>query len=321
LGWFYSGRWLFAKKDNSDVLSIGLAIKDKSHVELFKRDIEATHPIYEGLVRNSKRSYKSKPLKDSFKVEIKLLSKFLPEDLKRFNIVPRKSLIYTFPEWLINHPLLNHFMRGYVDGDGSWYIGSSKKTDQLCFNLLGTPSFITIFRSILEDKCDLPERNKPIRIRGKIGVLEYGGNGVICKIRDFLYKDAVTFLQRKFDKVKDVVVVERLSVTPEFLIQRMSELGEQKKIAEELGCSRPNISRYVAQFSIEEQMEEAKRKFNGHNITITQELLISKMRELGSQVSVAKALGESNRVISRYVRNFGIQEKMKEAKRLYLQAA
>ena len=128
-------------------------------------------------------------------------------------------------------------------------------------------------------------------------------------------------MQRKFDKVKDVVVVEHLSVTPEFLIQRMSEFGDQKKIAEELGCSRPSISRYVANFGIEEKMIEAKRKFNGHNITITSDLLISKMRELGSQASVAKALNESNKVISRYIRDFGIQEEMREAKRLYLEAA
>jgi hypothetical protein len=113
----------------------------------------------------------------------------------------------------------------------------------------------------LYEQCNLPERVKDIRIDNGIGTLEYGGNGVVSKIRDFLYRDAVTFMQRKFDKVKDVVVVERLSVTPEFLIQKMREFGEQKKIAAELGCSRPSISRYVAQFGIQEQMREAKRDY------------------------------------------------------------
>jgi hypothetical protein len=152
-------------------------------------------------------------------------------------------------------------MRGYFDGDGSWFVGPSKKTDQLFFALRGTSEFLTVYRSILEDKCGLPERSKDIRINSGIGVLEYGGNGVASKIRDFLYRDAVTFMQRKFDKVKDVVVVERLSVTPEFLIQKMRELGDQKKIAAELGCSKPSISRYISQFGIREQIKEAKRLY------------------------------------------------------------
>lgn len=246
------------KKSNSDILSVSLSIQDKSHVELFKFDISATHPIYEGIVKNSKKNPK---WNDSKKSEIQLLSKHLPGDLARFNITQRKTHVYTFPEWLISHPLLHHFMRGYFDGDGSWFVGTSKKTGQLFFSLRGTPEFLTVYRSILEGKCGLQERIKDIRINNGIGVLEYGGNGITCKIRDFLYRDAVTFMQRKFDKVKDVVVVKRLSVTPGLLIQKMHELGDQKKIAAELGCSRPNISRYVSKFGIQEQMREAKHLY------------------------------------------------------------
>lgn len=97
-------------------------------------------------------------------------------------------------------------MRGYFDGDGSWFVGTSKKTDQLFFSLCGTSKFLTVYRSILEYKCDLLKREKDIRIKSGIGVLEYGGNGVTCKIRNFLYRDAVTFMPRKLDKVKNVVV-------------------------------------------------------------------------------------------------------------------
>ena len=243
------------KHGNSDELDIGLSIIDKDHLEKFRYDINSTHPIRETMIKNSKQN---KRWNDTKRSEIQLLSKYLPKDLGKFNIVPRKSLIYTFPEWLISHSLLNHFMRGYFDGDGSWFVGPSRKTDQLFFSLRGTPEFLTVYRSILEDKCGLPERTKDIRIDNGIGVLEYGGNGVTCKIRDFLYRDAVTFMQRKFDKVNDVIVVERLSVTPEFLIQKMRELGDQKKIAAELGCSRPNISRYVSKFGIQEQMRKAR---------------------------------------------------------------
>lgn len=99
-------------------------------------------------------------------------------------------------------------MRGYFDGDGSWYNGSCRITPQLMFNLLGTKEFITTFRSILENNNVVPKREKDVRIKGKIAALEYGGNGLACKIRDFLYSGATVFLQRKFDKVKDVVTIK-----------------------------------------------------------------------------------------------------------------
>ena len=59
--------------------------------------------------------------------------------------------------------------------------------------------FLTIFRSILEEKCDLDIREKSVRENTGIGVLEYGGNGIISKIADYLYKDATIYLPRKRD--------------------------------------------------------------------------------------------------------------------------
>ena len=246
---------LVIKKD-SYALEIGLGIKDRSHLELFKKHISAEHPIHEYFVKRNHPNYN-----DTMKAEIRLLSKYLPGDFARFNIVPRKTKIYTFPEWLIDHPFLNHFMRGYFDGDGSWYVGPTKVTPQICFNILGTPEFIRVYRAILEEHCLLSKRTKDIRIYHGLGVLEYGGNGVVSKIRDFLYRDSTVFLSRKFNLVKDIVPVERLCLTPEFLIERMRVLGEQKAIAKELGCSRPNISRYVEKFGIRDQMKEAKKQY------------------------------------------------------------
>jgi hypothetical protein len=153
-------------------------------------------------------------------------------------------------------------MRGYFDGDGSWYIGSSKKTNQVFFSLRGTTEFLEVYRDVLERECDIPKREKPIRVNNGIGVLEYGGNGVTTKIRDFLYQGASVYLGRKFDIVKDVVVVERLQITPELLLNMMERLGEQQKIAQELICSTASISRYVKQFGIQDEMRKKHVIFN-----------------------------------------------------------
>jgi transposase-like protein len=181
-------------------LQIALSSKDHKHLEKFKNDIQYDGPIRKSISKNSKIN----PLwNDTESCEIQITSKEIFDDLSKYNIVPRKSLIYTFPEWLITHPLINHFMRGYFDGDGSWYLQKYlQKKQQLMFSLRGTPEFLTTYRTILERECGLQRRDKLIRINSGIGVLEYGGNGITSKIASFLYKDASIYLDRKYNMVK-----------------------------------------------------------------------------------------------------------------------
>lgn len=231
-------------------------VKDKNHIERFRSYIKANHPI-----RESKQKERRIGRKDCDKAQIALYSSYLLEDLARFNIVPRKTKIYTFPEWLVQHSLVNHFMRGYFDGDGCWNLSlaNSRKTPQLRFIVLGTPKFLETYRSILEKKCDLAQRTEAIDLVPGIGRLAYGGNGIASKIRDFLYKDATVFLQRKFDLADSVTI--RPIITSELLIRKMLELGQQKKIAKDLGYSETHIKRNVKKFDIANQMMAAKANY------------------------------------------------------------
>ena len=73
---------------------------------------------------------------------ISITSYKLVERLKAFNIVPRKSLTYSFPE-RIPPKLHSAFLRGYIDGDGS--TGIYKTTwgnDTLIISFVGTKKFI-----------------------------------------------------------------------------------------------------------------------------------------------------------------------------------
>lgn len=177
-------------------ISIGLSEKDKEHLEKYKLALNATYPIHKYLVKNSNRN---PAWNDCFKSEISIRSQKLITGLERFNVGPRKTHTLIFPDWLKNHILVNHFMRGYFDGDGSFYLAVSKGkiTKQLFFSLRGTTEFLTIYRDILEQNCQLKKRDKPIRINYNIGTLEYGGNNLVKKIGDFLYKDATVYMDRK----------------------------------------------------------------------------------------------------------------------------
>lgn len=172
-------------------LSIGLAQKDHEHLEKFKSAIEFTGPIAKSSFNHGKY----------FKSEIKISSVQIFDDLARFNITPRKSLVYTFPDWVAHNKLVNHFMRGYNDGDGSFYnsVRADRKT-QLYFSLRGTKDFLNIYNNILETECDF-EKHKSPRLNCGIYCLEFGGNIKVRKIRDFLYKgsDKSIQLQRKYN--------------------------------------------------------------------------------------------------------------------------
>lgn len=180
-------------------LYIGLSKNDKEFLENVRKILKAETPIRDFIIKNSERNLS---WNDCWKSEISITSKKMYDDLAKFNIVPRKSLVYTFPEWLINHPLKHHFMRGYNDGDGSFFIprlAEGRSVKQVYFTLRGTPKFLEVYRSILEKECVLEIRDKPIRISSGHGCLEYGGNGIASKIIDYLYKDATIYLQRKYD--------------------------------------------------------------------------------------------------------------------------
>lgn len=180
-------------------VQISLSKHDEKYLEQLKNIMKIENPIHNFLIKNSKRNPK---WNDTWCSQITITSEKMVKDLERFNIVPAKSLIYRFPLWIINHPLCHHFMRGYNDGDGSFFLGKlqdNRTVQQVYFSLRGTSEFLAIYRSILEEKCNLEKQEKSIRVNTGIGVLEYGGNGIVSKITDYLYKDATIYLQRKYD--------------------------------------------------------------------------------------------------------------------------
>lgn len=194
-----------SSSDNSFQIQIGLSKNDQEHLINIKYLLKSEAPIRDFLIKNSKHNSR---WNDTWKSELTITSKQMFSDLKKFNIVPRKSLIYTFPEWMKTHPLKHHFIRGYNDGDGSFYIPKLKNgrvAEQIYFSMRGTPQFLTDVRYILEQECDLKERNKDIRISSGHGVLEYGGNNIVDKIASYLYQDATIYLDRKFNIWKRLI--------------------------------------------------------------------------------------------------------------------
>jgi hypothetical protein len=175
-------------------LDIVLQSSDENHLKVFLDDIGNERPIYRRTVKNK---YESSG--------IAIFSPVLTSGLIAHGITERKSLTLQWPS-LLPKNLENHYIRGYVDGDGGFYIGTNKykKNPNISFSVTcGSIQFLTMLRDHLATACNLP---KPALIRRKdkpdnSQMLVYCGRLQIGKIFSYLYENATIWLHRKYDKI------------------------------------------------------------------------------------------------------------------------
>lgn len=133
--------------------------------------------------------------------QIRFQSKRLSEALAKLGCVQNKSLILQFPQH-IKENLLNHFIRGYFDGDGC--ISGNQRQFQL--TIISTKDFCDklneIFSQFIGKKRLENHPNNKITKRYRIS-----GRHQIKKIYDYLYHDAQFFMKRKKDKMEELLCI------------------------------------------------------------------------------------------------------------------
>jgi len=157
-------------------IEITLKHTDLKLLEAFKKDIESEHKISEKIIGKYK----------AYRIAIR--SDQLSTDLARHGCVQQKSLILEFPK--IPSHLVNHFIRGYFDGDGSVTIRGKACN----FHLLGTKQFIESCREAMG------MHYTKLSKKGNVYDLRYSGRNNLETIYNYLYKDATIFLERKHNE-------------------------------------------------------------------------------------------------------------------------
>lgn len=172
---------------------ISLSIKDIEHLNKFNIFMQ-----YEGNnIKVNKTNFEEK-----YRCRWTITNKHLWNTLYSYGCVPRKSLILEFPPITIfkDKSLINHFIRGYWDGDGSVMLN---KKDKLVCSVLGTKNFLSEITKYTEI---------PRNILGKYDntyCLIYQGKLAI-KLCDYLYNNAKLFLERKYNRYKFAVLQSNL---------------------------------------------------------------------------------------------------------------
>jgi len=161
-------------------------------IELSKKDIG--HLAKFGTVIGYNR--KIKKYKNSRSIAFR--SKEMNNDLAtNFNIIPKKSLILE-PPLNIPQKFINSFVRGYIDGDGSYFYSDK----DIGLEIAGTYKMLSWIKKNFEKSNNIG--NPKIRQKGNIYILRYVGNKQVPNIVQWLFKNCTinTILDRKFNKIK-----------------------------------------------------------------------------------------------------------------------
>lgn len=181
------------KSYNSYYISLG--VNDKEVVEKFKSSLNSEHKILVSTRPNGKLFYK-----------LIFASKEMGQDLINHGCIPNKSLVLKFPN--IKSNLVNHFIRGYFDGDGcvSSCIKKQKciynnkeyfySYPRLYINICGTYEFLFS----LKNEINMFNLYKEKRILTNCYRLVGSNQNQIKDFFNYLYKNATIYLERKYNK-------------------------------------------------------------------------------------------------------------------------
>lgn len=200
LGFIYADGSLITNDKNKSTfrLTIGLSKKDQDHLQkianIFNKPIKNKSQICT-LSNNNNLN------------ELAILhvqSKQVFQDLINIGIEQRKTfsnstkIIDNIPEQLINH-----FIRGLFDGDGSIsYWGNNKRNSK--FAIYGTEPILKKIQNIMIK--NIPKLTKTKISQGtNIYNLEYSSKFIMKNIYEFLYTDATIWLERKRNKFKEIL--------------------------------------------------------------------------------------------------------------------
>ncbi|MEN3051330.1 MAG: hypothetical protein ABC596_05910 [Candidatus Methanosuratincola petrocarbonis] len=168
-----------------NTLACYLSQTDREHLFQLRRFLQSNHPI---------KSY-TYP-KTSFS-RLYIRSNKLVSDLAQYGVTEKKTFTLRWPK--IPLSLQHHFIRGYTDGDGGFYIRPTKfPTPAFTFEVTGNKTFITALQTYLMEKCNLSRTKLFYRHKSiPIVTMRYSGRLQVIRIFELLYSDATIYLPRK----------------------------------------------------------------------------------------------------------------------------
>ena len=179
------------KNKQSYRLQINLKGSEIDHLKKFQKAICSDYKITEKKVGKAQ----------SNTCQLKINSTKMCNDLIKNNIIERKSIIFEPP--ILNKNLMNHFIRGYFDGDG--WITSYKRKDSNGYRnevgIIGGKKALNYFIDFLPKGFSKYEKYKDDKI------IQISGSSIktISETYNYLYENATIFLDRKKNVFENIM--------------------------------------------------------------------------------------------------------------------
>lgn len=149
----------------------------------------------------------SKNIKRQNMAKVIVCSLHMAKMLENKGCIRKKAKTLIFPNWMPKE-LMNHFIRGYFDGDG--HIGINIDTSRsnsyrkAAFNILSSTKFTTSLKDLFQQIGINSKMSQSHRCTKDSSTLVVCGNRQIQRVLDWMYKDATIYLQRKYDKYQEL---------------------------------------------------------------------------------------------------------------------
>lgn len=182
---------------DKSTISLALQEEDKEILEKIRNEIGSEKPL--NYIDNSNKHTFGYNYKNQY--QLCMFSKHMCEELNNKGIVPNKSLVIGFPDWL-DEDLIPHYVRGVYDGDGT--ICQTYRNDNnkpILANITATESFCVKLQQICNEKLNInPGIYDASCHNGVTKVLAFSGKRIAKTFLDWIYDDAELYLQRKYDR-------------------------------------------------------------------------------------------------------------------------
>lgn len=135
-----------------------------------------------------------------------LPSKKMCEDLISLGCTANKSLTLKFPD-KVPEKLMNHFIRGYFDGDGHISKHKTLIKPYYYINITSTEDFIITLKDIFnKNNIDVGKSYKRYKNKEVSAHTVYVKNKSAKEFVDYIYRDATIFLNRKHNVYEYIVL-------------------------------------------------------------------------------------------------------------------
>ncbi len=199
---------------------IALAEKDKHILEKFKQEIQSTKPL-EFTNKNDKNPNHQNVWRFTE------TSKHMSNKLKELGCMQAKTFLIEFPTAAqVPEYLINHFIRGYFDGDGTIGFYHTNEGVRGRFSFAGTEKFCISVKEIINNKLNI--YSKVANVKDKtIKVLNISGRQQIIKVMDWLYQESTIYLDRKhkvYLKMKNYIPLLKELNLKEYINRRFYQI-------------------------------------------------------------------------------------------------